>query len=571
MPATPNIGEFITRFNTGFDATVSDSAIGAHSAVSVTSQGGGTLHTSNSGQTITQIKFDGVIRVNHPNVTIASNDIWGVDIANGITGTKIYFNDIGLMGGMRYNAGYGLTAVQGGDYTSVRNRIYGWVDLTRPRWGHTKHVEDWFGPPFSDPQGHQWPPNTARRRAHCDPSQPHPPPGGSTFGSVLYEGCKFEIFPFDLGEQWLDRIDDYSEFLAATAGGINTEFGECSNGTVRSCYFKANCHQMTYIINGDNNTPAPKAPPANWTFIDNIYDDGGSGLGSYGHSHFMNFGKHSSQNTEPTITWGRNYDKATGQALAAFYTAPRRYGTNHSWGKTKNAGPSSDYPTFYGTQPDPGGGGGGGGTPNPTIQLAITTPSPGASLTSGPVTFVGGANSGAGDSNSYYTFFDYFVAFPDEVQPGGSVGSGRIHLDHDQVGNNTGFTFSTITNDGVTFTRRGGSSPETHVGRAELIIVGTRNDGTFPEHKIEVTFGVVEEPVPATEIGFRADVTATLSATPKLDTSQGGIPKAQVKQVFTRVPTAFKWRSVTIWDEDEGGTGEEVVPLDADTFKRRFE
>lgn len=563
----PNPGGLITRLNTGFDANVSNSGIGAWSAVTPTGNGSGYLDTTQSGQTITEVKHNGVIRVRHPNCTIVGNDIWGIDILNGIMGTKIYFNDIGLMGGMRYNGGFGLTCIQGGDYTSVRNRIYGWIDLTRPRWGDTKHVEDWFGPPFSDPEGHKWPPDTPRRRAHCDPSQPHPPPSSSlTFSSVLYENCKFEIFPFNLGQQWLDQIGIYNETYAATAGMINTEFGQCNNGTIRGCYFVGNCHQVMYIISGDNNTLS--TPPQNWAVIDNQFDDGNSGLASFGHSHFMNFGKHSSKPTEPAVTWGRNVDVRTGQTLAAFYTAPRRFGTNHSWSRTINAGPSENYPTFYGSD---GGGDDGGGNPNPTIQLKITTPAADSVHTSGTVTFVGGADTAAGDTDTAYSFMDYWISFPDEVQSGGSLGTGGIHLDHDKVTNNNGFLFDNITADGVTFTRRNGTAPETHKGRAELLIVGTRNDGTFPEKKIEVTFGDVTPPEPSQVIGFNMNITAKLEATPKLNTSLGGIPKTQVKQVLKRVPTAFKWTSVTIWDEELGGTGEEVVPLDADNFKRRYE
>lgn len=568
--AVSNIGSTITRTNTGNMASVSTSGIGAHVPVTPTQTINGNFTTTSDGQVISALHVNGVIIIKHNNVQVWNTEAYGAWIDDNKRGTKFYWDDFGITNGAVENT-WGTTQIKGGDYTMVRCKLYGWIDHTRPRWGDSWHVECWFGPSYKDPTGH-----TNNTPAHCDPSQPHPPPGNVPFTSTLYQGCKFEIFPFqDRDAGYLSQIGLYDSNLMATCGTINNEFYKCPNGVMRDCEWRGNATQILMLQNGDNNTSTGQAggtpfpPMEGWAVFDNIFDF--TGQPAFGSSRaFCNFGNYSGH-VSPTIEWGRNTDK-NGNPLGAFYrSAPK---ATNDWSKTKPARAGSEYISFYtGTQPPPPDPGEEPPPPpDPVVQLVVTTPTPNQVFTSGSVTFVGGADTANGDLTSNYGYFQYHVTFPEEVQANGTVGTGRIYLDRDSSGNNSGFTFNTISAAGVTFTRRNGTAPETHKGVADLTIIGERTGtSTWPEKTIRVTFGDLTPPAPPTNLEFAVDVTARFDFQPKLNTQVGGIPKAQITMKPVRIPTAYITKCVPVWDRDKGGTDEEVVAVDANTFRRKYE
>lgn len=573
--AASNIGTGITRFNVGMNASVSSSGIGMHVPVTPTSfTNSGNYTTTADGQVVAARSVpNGVIVVKHNNVTIINSEAMGVWIDTDKMGTKMQWSDFIVANGAVEND-WGTTGIKGGDYTMVRCSMAGWIDHTRPQWGDTKTIETWYGPSYKDPTGH-----TNNTPAHCDPSQPHPPPGNQPFKSYLVQGCKFEIFPFqDRNAGYLAQIGIYNSNLMSTCGLVNNEFYKCPNGIFRDNHWKGNASQIVMLQNGDNNTTTgqasgtPLPPMEGWAVFDNIFDF--TGQPAFGSTRaFCNFGNYTGH-VAPTIEWGRNVD-INGNTLAAFY---RTVQSTNAWSKTKPAKPASEYISFYGTTapPPPDGGGGSTPPPDPVIQLKVTDPASGGSTyQSGTLLFKGSADTASGDLDTNYDWYDYHVVFPDEVQPNGETGTGRIWLDHDSPTNNTGFTFTTISSSGVTFTRRGGSAPETHLGRAQLVVVGQRkNSSTWPEAQVEVTFGDTTPPAPpppATNIAIQVDTNFEVRAVPKLKTAVGGIPKAQVTQIPVQIPLGTRTVWIAVWDSTKGGTGEEVVPLDANNYKRRYE
>jgi hypothetical protein len=550
MPApTPNIGQLISRTNTGPSAVVTGSS--PHAAADMALHTGN-FTTSSDGEVVQAKNITGLLLIRNNNVKVTDCKARGVVISDNKEGIVVRWSEFGNATGNDTDNG-GTTCFQGGGYTLYRCQFYGWVDLLRSRWGDMKVVECWLGPMYADPNGH-----SDGGRAHCDPNQPHPPPGGGTFKSLLMQGCRIDSFVFEKGENYLTRMGSVANG-PATAGFINTEYGVCSNGTVRDCYIDGNYSQCCYIINGDNNThngrPAdakenpgiPLPPPANWVFIDNIFKSRRANSNRYGSTSFMNFGKYAAQSTpEPTITWGRNVDADSGATLAAFYKTYAE-GTNHSWSKTKNAGPSDTYPSYYTTGPPPP-----PPPPNDTVTLLVTTPADESTHTSGPLVFVGGPDAAQDDSAANYNYFNYYLEY---VNAEGNVIT--AHLDRDNATNNTGFTFSTITTGGVTFTDRS-SVQHTVLGEATLRIVGERKDGTGPKGEITVTFGEEVGPPGATDVEFTPTITGFMAGKITVDTTTGGIDPAFIERVSRSVPATYRVRFV--WKDSRNGR--EVVYVD---------
>jgi hypothetical protein len=264
----------------------------------------------------------------------------------------------------------------------------------------------------------------------------------------------------------------------------------------------------------------------------------------------MNFGGVSGA-AYPTVVWGRNYDADSGDTLAAFFTTYKT-GTNHEWSNVVNAGPSSQYPTFYTSTPlPPDDGGGSGGGQNPVVAMKVTTPANGSVNTSGSVVFVGGADTAAGDSDTNYNYYNYYIQ---SVTPGVL---GKTHLDRDSVTNNNGFTF-TPTSSGVIFVDRSGTTRNVPPGEYKLIIEGERKDGTRPSGEITVTFGTIEAPPPPpTNIQFEPKIPAIIEGRIKVNTSIGGVPRNLVQTVRRRVPAS--WREETYLRRKDTKT--EVVDL----------
>jgi hypothetical protein len=563
MPATPNIGQLITSTNTGPQANVTASELGPHSPRTLTTVSGAFSTTAN-GQTISDKSFTGLVTIKHDNVTFDSCEFLN-DVENGDnrshTGMRFLWCDVGPLTG-QVNSGRGSTLRFMKNCLVFRCRLRGRIDLYHPWGGEHDIIENYFYSTLYDTTGVS---------NHMDPIQP-PGNNPARWTRMLIQGNKFNVWPIPNGAA-VGANDGVFSPKSATSGALNCEFN-CDRTTFRDNYVDGNYAQAIYIINGDNNTTngnptthptnpgVQLGPPTNAVVIDNIFKmrrGPGSGRETnnrYGESAFVNFGGTSGAVT-PTVTWGRNVDADTNTTLAAFlYTYAT--GTNHFYSKTVDAGPSSQYPTFYGS-------GSGGGGPDPgVVAMQITSPSPGT-YTSGPVVLTGQADTGAGDLASNYDWYDYFI---ESVEPGVLT---EKQVDRDSPTNNSGFTFNPTTN-GVTFVGRDGVTYVCPPGDYKLTVRGVRKDGTFPQASVTVTFGTASTPPPPpTDIEFSASTDFAVQARPKLVTSVGGIPKAQVTSVPKAIPLGFRYVWVQVWDSSKGGTGEEVIPLDANNYKRRYE
>lgn len=158
------------------------------------------------------------------------------------------------------------------------------------------------------------------------------------------------------------------------------------------------------------------------------------------------------------------------------------------------------------------------------------------------MTFLGGADAGQGDAASNYNYFQYHVLYTDAN--GNPISA---YVDRDNATNNTGFTFSTITDDGVTFTDRS-SVQHTVLGDATLRITGERKDGSFPTGSITVTFGTVVPPPPPSDVEFAPTLSAFASGVITIDTATGGVDPAFLERVPRQVPATYRatfiWRGV---------------------------
>lgn len=561
MPATPNIGDLITLTNTGPGASVTESALGPHSPVTFTSANTlGAYSTTANGQTVYGIRFTGLVTIKHDNVTFDSCEFLN-DVENGDnrvhSGMTLKWCTIGPATGQT-GSGRGSTARFFKNFLVFRCRLRGRIDLLHPWGGDNYTIENYFYSPLYDTTGVS---------NHMDPIQP-PGNNPARWTSHLIQGNKFNLWPINNGEAVGSRDGDFS-VKSATSGALNCEFN-CDRTTFRDNSIDGNYAQAIYIINGDNNTTTGNpvgatndgakqlGPPTNAVVIDNNFkcrrgpSSGRATANRYGESAFVNFGGTPGAVT-PTVTWGRNRDIDTGTELAAFlYTYAT--GTNHFYTKTVNAGPSENYPTFYTTSnPNPG-----------VVAMKITSPIAGG-YSSGSVLFSGEADTAAGDLPSNYTYYDYYIS---SVDPDILT---EKWLDRDPPNNNTGFTFNP-TGSGLTFTARDGTSYTVPAGDYKLTVKGVRNDGTFPSASMTVSFGTVSPPPPPpTNIAIDQTTTYDVRARPKLVTAVGGIPKAQVTQKVKAIPLGFKFVWTQIWDSSKGGTDEEVIPLDANNYKRRYE
>lgn len=563
-----SIGQSISLANTGPAANVASSAMGPHSARTLTTVTG-TYNTTANGQTISDKSFTGLVLIKHDNVIFDSCEFLA-DVENDAkahTGMQFLWCTVGPTTGQT-GSGRGSTFRFMKSYLAFRCRLRGRIDLMHPWGGNNKTIENYFYSPLYDTTGVS---------NHMDPIQP-PGNNPARWASHLVQGNHFNLWPIANGQAVGSRDLDFG-IKSATSGALNCEFN-CDKTTFRDNHVDGNYSQCIYIINGDNNTTTGNpvtsdstakqlGPPTNAVVIDNTFKmrrGPGSGRETgnrYGESAFMNFGGTPGAVT-PTVVFGRNTDADTGATLAAFYTSYAT-GTNHAYPKTINAGPADQYPTFYTTTPggvDPGSGGGNPGV----VAMQITSPATGT-YTSGSVVLTGQANTGAGDLASNYTWYDYYI------EPVDSTVSGRKQVDRDSPTNNNGFTFNPTTA-GITFVGRDTNTYTWPPGDYKLIVVGVRNDNTFPEGSVTVTFGdttPAPPPTPPTTVEITDTVTFDVRARPKLVTALGGIPKAQVTSVVRAIPTAFRYVWTQVWDSTKGGTDEEVVPLDANNYKRRYE
>lgn len=518
-PPTPNIGQLIGQNNTGWNANVT-----GHSPATLTS-GGSSLSSTKDGDVIQAKDVAGTIFVNHSNVRVIDCKAWMIRIADGKAGCEMRWCEFGRTNGNIGNT----TQINGGGYLLYRCKLYGAVDHTRPNWGHTKIIENWFGPPWSCRTCH-----TGGARAHCDPFQPHNPPSGTTYGSLLIQGNRFDIFPFDEGTTYLT---EYNRIAGgnltgniggwpATCGSLNAEYSSTKNVTIRDNYFDGNYHQFLMIQNNED------GPILGTVFIDNILK---KRRPVYGDTGFVNIG---GTRSPPSceVHWRNNLDADTGAPVAAYYKSPGSIN-----GTVKTAGPSGQYPSFYGTNPNPDP----DPDPNPVVSLVVTTPSNGATHTSGTVTFLGGADTGAGDSAANYTYFNYYI---ESVAPDVLA---KTHLDRDAAGANTGAVLTASTT-GVTFTDRAGVTQSKPAGQYLLRIEGERNDGSRPFAEVTVTFGTVGPPAAAGS--FSIDVGVTTVTDLHVDYSGGGIPDSMVE---TRL--RFKQTPDPEFYAAHAETGEELV------------
>lgn len=505
MPVPTNIGKTVNRFNTGPDAS-----IGPHVPVLMTNVG--SVSTTKDGDVIAAKNCSGKINVLHNNCTIINSHTPQIDIQNGKMGTRIEWCDVGATNGLDTSQ-WGTTEVKGGDYLLYRSRLYGSVDHTRPNWGNTKVIENWFGPPFSDPNGH-----TGGARAHCDPFQPHNPPSGTTYGSLLIQGNKFDIFPFNQGQSYLAELNriqggnlkgDIGGW-PATCGSLNAEYRSTKNVTMRDNYWDGNYFQ--FLMNQGHNDGAPQ----NIVFIDNIIvkrrpNYGASGQSGGSGGAFVNLGAGGS------ITWGRNLDAETGATIACQYKGSPN-------GTVRPAGPSSEYATYYtdGRQPLTGGSGGGGEEePEVDPTVAISSPADGSVHTSGTVTFMGDAE--APTLRSAFNNFEFWIANVDRnVYP-------ETLLDVDSATGTVNGTNITATVDGPRFNNRQGVPQTPPAGQYELILRGKRGTGMFDVvDTITVTFGDTNPPPVITpQVAFQIQV--NIDANVNVNTTTGGVPPNVVR------------------------------------------
>ena len=539
MPVPTNIGSFITRTNTGWNAVTSGYTIPTLSTHT------GTFNTTATGQVIDAYNITGRLNVRHDNVQILRCGGVQVEVARKIRGTKIWHSTFGLVNGLIEDT-WGTTLINGSDILIQRCNLFGAIDHTRPRYGKNIYVETWFGPPFSDPLGHQWPPGTAPRRAHCDVCQPHSPEDGAThpYEYTLIQGCKIDTFPFNKGQTYLAELNriqgggltevDWTAGSGgnkvadiggwpATCGTLNVEFGDTRNhymfdNEIDGNYFQFLMHQ----------NQGQKGEPKGMAFGDNIIVQRRA---LYGDTGFVNVG---GTNGNTAIEWGRNLRKHDGATIPCFY----KTGSN---GRVLPLKARTDYPDFYRTNPKPDDDDDdGGGNPNPVISLQVESPADGSTHTSGSVLFKGSADEAAGDSDDKYSWFDYYVIYPRPTVSDPDA-TATAFLDHDSPVSNTGFTF-TVTTAGTVVTDRS-SVQHTILGPATLQVRGTRNDGTFPTAEVDVIFGEPTEAPEATEIEFSADITATMTGAIEIDTATGGIDTIQVERVSRLEPTGYK----TVW------------------------
>lgn len=556
MAVPTNIGKSITRFNTGWDANVSGSV--SHTPATLTSAGS-SLASTKDGDVIQGKSVAGTISVNHKNVRVIDCKAWMVRIADGKTGCELRWCEFGRESG---NVG-NTTQINGGDYLMYRCKLYGAVDHTRPNWGNTKVIENWFGPPWSCRTCH------GGERAHCDPFQPHPPPGGTTYGSLLVQGNRFDVFPFDEGLTYLSELNriqggNLTQLSGtgrtgtvvsdiggwpATCGSLNAEYSSTKNVTIRDNYFDVNAHQFLMIQNNED------GPIRGTVFIDNIIRLRRPLVGKSGYCNIG--GSRTSIDGPCEIYYRNNLDAETGEAIRAFYKTPTSIN-----GTVKTAGPSSSYPSFYtdapppppDEEPPP---------PDPVRTLVISSPTEGAVYTSGPVVFVGSADEAAGDTDADYSFFDYYVSYPD---PTNASSTKTAFVDHDQATANTGFTFSNVTAAGAVFTDRSGVQ-HTVLGEANLKVVGILKSGTTtaPTKSINVVFGDVETPPTATDLRFEPVIQAVMTGSPDIDSTIAGIPASEVGRRSRKVPATFR----TEWFYVDVRNGREVVLLETGDFVYR--
>jgi hypothetical protein len=543
MPEPSNIGTFITQTNTGWNAT----GVTGYTPPANLSTHTGNLQTLSNGQTISGYNVTGYINVRHDDVTIVACKGVQVRINTDKRRTKILFCEFGITTGMIEDT-WGTTQIQGGDYDMRRCKLYGAIDQTRPQWGITRCWENWFGPPFSDPVGHQWPPGDPPSRAHCDPCQPHKPPGNVAYDYCLFEANKFDYFPFNKGQTYLAELNriqggnltgDIGGW-PATCGTMNVEYGATRNHYFLGNHWDGNCFQWLMHQYQTDSGSEPKGMVCGYNIIKKRWPN-------YGKTAFVNIGG-SKGNT--AIEWGQNLNADTGTVIPCQYKGSPN-------GRVLAIKPRDQYPTVYGPGGgggETGGGGGGGGTENPVIQLAITSPEDGSTHTSGTVVFLGGADAAAGDSDANYTFFDYKVRYPD---PANSALTKTAFLDHDRNTANTGFTF-TVTSAGTTFNDRSSVS-HTVLGPATLVLEGIRNDGTVPSATVDVTFGEEDAPPPAaTEIEFAASITAEMEGLVEIDSTLAGIPADFVARKSELVPRNY----VRVWFDYDTRNDRKVVLID---------
>ena len=531
MPATPNRGQLINASNTGYAANVNSGGV-VHAPASLDVHSGD-LNTTANGQTFENLDITGYVKIRHENVTFrdcnfrktAWIDPYELDFQR--NGTQFLWCTFVVTNGFSPNQDNANAAIRLGGFTAYRCKIGGYEDLIHPWGGDIKIVECYLFSPFHFPNSK----NHSFGDSHNDPFQPSirdSTPKG--FNSCLIQGCRFDTFWFEPGESVGSNFPVGDGMPAGsgptTSGAFNLEFEAARNLTFRDNYVDGNYSQCMYNINSNDR---PDGPPQNTVVIDNIFKrrrsfsatiTDGRNFGSNG---FCNFGRHSgAAGAVPTVKWGGtigNLDAATGTKLAANYQGSPN-------GTIVQVDDSSQFASFFtGPDPDPP-----PPPPPPDTDLVVTTPADASVHTSGTVVFVGGADTGAGDSADNYTFFDYYLATAD---------LGEIFLDHDRSTSNTGFTFSTITADGVTFTDRSGVQ-RTVLGEATLRIKGIRNDGSVPTGEVTVTFGDVTEDPPPTGVDIEIAIVSTLRGPVNIDTSTGGVDPQYVKRVKRRVPASFK-------------------------------
>lgn len=528
MPvATPNTGESIGKGNTGYNASdLTPISLSTHT---------GQFNTTANGQVVEGLDITGHVRVRHDNVTFRRcrihASVWHDPIGTPRKGLKIENCEIGVDTGYEarsFNQNNG-SGIRGYDLLVWRTNIYGFEDIISPLSGNHIIAQCYIHHPYHDLSSDNYVESDGSRGdSHNDPVQPpgNRPPGWS---SLLVAGCRFETFYFEKG----GRASTTGTTMngPSTAGCINIEHGNCRNTTIRDCYIDGDYSQCMYFISGNNNQQSYSPGPN--VVIDNIFVHRRA---IFGAKSFINSG-------QSVVTWGGsigNRRKDNNELLTKPFYTSYQGNPNGSW---TQAGASSSYPNYGG--PPPGGGGGpGDGDPQTGIGVVISSPSDGATFTTGGFTFLGGADTSeeVNDSNTNYNFFDYYVSYSTAENPEVSA---EAFLDHDSATNNTGFAFSGITDEGVTFVDRS-SVQHTVRGEMTLILRGRRKDGSTVTDTISVTVGTpVLPPVSTSDIEFTPTMEAEADGVITINTATGGIGEA-VERVPVLIPVTYRtewyWR-----------------------------
>lgn len=327
-PPTPNIGQLIGSTNTGYAANVSNSYLGPHSPATLSTHTGD-FNTTATGQVVENLNITGKIQVRHDNVTFRNCKARS---ARDDTGQKLirkkpqfFWCTIGVETGPSNSDNVGCVYLA--DFLFYRCQIFGWIDLVHVLGGAPTLVENWIHSPYYNPN---------RGSNHMDPIQPPGESPGSShngFSSFLCQGNRFDTWPYT-GSQTAGSQFGNLGIKASTSGAFNIEWGICKEFVFRDNYVDGNYSQCMYALNN----PAQGGMPGPIIVIDNIFKKRRSP--NYGSSSFMN-------GHQTRVTWGRNLDADSGAPIPLFYQ-----GTSFN-GIKVDAGPSSQYKTFYAGPPPP--------------------------------------------------------------------------------------------------------------------------------------------------------------------------------------------------------------------------